>query len=362
MFRYPRNSGLTEEQILDIIFRGGSGGIQDQVVVLDSRCYYLPLYRDERTTCVLNVSVNIQMTVPTSRVLASKSQNTAYNANRTLANCEASNTHIGVSAPFREFGRYRGTGDALIQACSIRRYLTAHGETGIKPDDELIDCGTPYHTYPTPRKWELTCAGFREGWTSGMPKWTLEDCGAGSSTPRYSCSDPGRNTVDGTATNNATLFRDGAAHKVRYGKSEVRGSGITINSVSTTITRDASSTPWGHAGNYANANAANKEFQILRNGTSMLSTATRTRVMSGYAQDFELRSVWASESGKPTITQADYFHNLTYRMTSARITGYDGRTGEADIERITVSVPTTAHCYSNKLTTNFVRAVNDSAS
>lgn len=359
-YRYSYPASMSVAEVAEILAFYPNPSTQGVHRVGD-RCHYLPSYTDYRITCVLTNQVNLAQVQPVRRTLDNKSERTAFADNRTLANCERSDTHLSVGASVEDFGRYTFTGSATKMACQKRVYTSAHPRTGVTPAPELINCGSSYVDPAPEKRWELTCAGFREGWSRGNPSWTLDDClPTGSSSPIFQCTAPGSNTVNGAKTNTAILFRSGENNRVVYGKSEPRGKGITVNSVRTTVLREKGGTPWATApGAYRTAGPGNKEFRIERNGSSMLTSETKTRSVNGYAQQWDLSAVWASDAGKPTITKAQYFHNVTLRMTSVRVTGYNTDTGAISTTPITINVDTTATCYSNPLSTEFVRAVND---
>lgn len=359
-YRYPSSITLTEAEnhVAGAVYRGDISPVEN----IGTRCLYPPSYVDARVTCVLEVQVAIDLIMPRTASIASRTQGTAYAGDPTLGNCLNSSLTVPLYQSISEFGRYTFDSSATQQACVIRTYTSADPRTGITPGTALRDCGSPYVRAGTPGTWELTCSGFRQGFSAGIPDWTMNDCLAGGSVyeGQAQCSFSGTNTLDGIAqTTPAQLMRDGVKRPVSFATPNLTGSGITVTGSQTRVLRDGSSTPWNSLGKGSAISPHNAEFRVFRGSQGMLTTPTETNWQAGIVGDgWSVAGYWASDSAHPTLLSAEYLFDLTVAVQSVAVTGVEPIAGTITTETTTIQVPTTASCVSPSLSIEYLRAVN----
>lgn len=361
-YRYPLAEMTRDEANASISNFALYGFGLHPVENLGLRCHYPPSYVDSRVTCVQSVYVSIDMALPASRNIAQRTQATDFAGNQSLANCLNSSLRVPLYEDITDFGRYTFSSSASQQACTQRTYTSSNPLTGVRPPNELRDCGSPYTRVGDTGRWELTCAGFREGFSSGLPNFTMNDCldGGAVSTGQATCSFSGQNTLDGIVqTTPAQLMRDGVRRPVSFSTPNITGNGITVNATQTRIVRDASSTPWHSLGRTSTVIPSKAEFKVFRNNQSSLITPAETGWQSGVLNDgWSVAGYWASDAGRPTLLSAEYLYDLSVAVQSVRVTGVEPIAGTVTVEATTIQVPTTASCVSPSLSIEYLRATN----
>lgn len=321
-------------------------------------CHYPPAYRDVRVTCVVSLTLNVSQTEPASRKrnVFSKTVNTAFAGNRTLANCLNSGGNISANIPLAEFGRYRGTGTANAVACWHRSY-TSPDLNGVIPGDEILDCSAPYSVPQMVSYAQIDCTGAYPRWF-GNPSFTMTECSnQRSNNPVYHCVVGSDVKVNGVATRNTELLRDGSVNTLQWNTPQLSGNRIRNFQFNGT-TMQRSGTPW-----VKGKGASNNTFELgtAQSGSkaSLLTSDAGSPRQSGVQTTWYGRWYAASDAGSPTALTPVFDFNAVVSTTTYTITAVNSSTGAWTITPTTRDVSTSGRCNGPTVNVSTLKVVND---
>jgi hypothetical protein len=359
----------TEEQAYGI--SGGLQGVRSMIktnssnlsqlspLSLRSLCLYPARWviRQAAAYCAISTDAAITQTVPRSRTLSENTSVSSWGQGvKTIDACVNSSTKVAVNADFNEYGRYRGQVSSLMQSINIKTYTSPNELTGVTPPDEIASVGAPYRVYPGERQWQLTCAGFSNGW-SGNPAFNQTECGPDQTRnpQKYQCTIDGDKNplVNGTHTNNATVFRDGELNTIAWSRPSITGTANGVPEGKTQILR--SGTPWNTTSQFPTAKT--NDVELYRDGKSKFTAVGGTGWMNKIMPDgWGLKAYWASDTGKPTLLTPQYKWMAQWVIETQKVVSMDGATGAAELAPSSTTVTAEALCTGTPLTVNIVRA------
>lgn len=300
--------------------------------------------------CVTRSEATIDQTVPRSRNITTGANDSGFlGSDRSPSSCDAARTNVSISATPDDYGRYSANAYAYRVPVT---YLNVYNPLSGSNSASVQSIGAEYMSKSVNASLQLTCSGWTTAW-SGNPNFTFTDCGPTTPAPTYQCvpasGSIGSTTVDGVASNSATLFRDGSEHVVRWDILEPT-SELTVSGSSTRWTR--SGTPWRENGlSVADANFA---LASAPDGRNLFTSDSGTSWVGGSHDSAYVKGFWASTNGQPTLIHPQWNYTGTMQSQTFTITGFDGNNFTYASSWVTVD--SSGICSAGDASLNYVRA------
>jgi len=329
-------------------------------------CLYPPRTYTTTAICVIKSFGSVDKVLPSRKNLDTDTAYSDYSrgAPNDYNACVSSNSWARPSAPIGEWGIYHSTAVTTVRTATVEVAYTQNEETGVTPPRKIIDLSAPYELSPKTATASSDCAVPFATPARPVLDFTEGPCSEENSrNPSFRCvappvqfdqSDGVGSRVGSNASNSMQFMRDGDPKFLRFNQS-VTGSGITVNGYKTTFLR--SGTPWSSSKLYNN-----NFFELSRTdgGSTILSRegGSKSPTYSGRVNEVFHRGFSAGESGAPTLLSQKIDWSGTRTVTTATITGIDGRTGNMTWVASTAQVPTSGSC-TQTATMEYIRAIGD---
>jgi hypothetical protein len=351
--------GITGSTVRGLINSGQINVAKKYFASSSIKCIYPARWviQNSKYKCVIDSTAEIVQNAPRSRTLGTAGMTSDWGRGvRTIEACQNSATDVYISGGSPEYGRYSAAARTRVQFANIKHYTTADPRTGAVPADEIHSVGAISTINPAAARWQSTCAGFSEGW-SGNFAFNQTECGPNQNQhPQlYQCTIDGdaNPLVNGTRTNNATIFRDGEMNTIAWSRPSITGTANGVPEGKTQIIR--SGTPWNTTSKFPTAKT--NDVELYRDGKSKFTKLDGTGWMNKTMSDgWGLKAYWASDTGKPTLLTPQYKWMADWVISTRTVTSINPLTGAITTAPITQTVSAEALCTGTPLTVNIVRA------
>lgn len=328
-------------------------------------CRYPPRTYLTTATCVIKSDGSVDMVAPNRKNLARATSYSGYTqGSRDYNSCVTSKSMARPTAKIVEYGKYTSTAVSTVQTATVEISISPDETTGVTPGPRIVGLTPPYQLAPKTATASSDCAVPFATPARNVIDFTEAPCAEGRTAhPTFQCVQPlvrfdqsdGRGSQVGTHPNNSMQFmRDGDPKFLRFNQS-VTGTGIAVSGYKTTFLR--SGTPWNSSRMYNNNDF---ELSLTEKGSTILtqSGGSRTQTFDGRVNEVFHRAYSAGVSGAPTQLTQKIDWTGTRRVTTATITGIDGRTGLMTWVSSTANVPTSGAC-NQTATLEYIRAIGD---
>jgi len=328
------------------------------------RCLYPPSYRDVQIRVVLSSEVTIERVRPDTEVLANiKMTSDWQDGDHSISGAYASDSlYAAADVDLNDYGRYQASGTTKSRYVTARLWNSHTDDAGNRYTDSIISVGPVFTADNRTARAEITCEGYRNGWSGTSWSYTHTDCGpTGNSTetPEYQCVAEGDDPairINAAPTRSATLPRDGNAVPVEFDLVRPEGN-FTANGTVTTMFNRAGGSPWDTNGVRTPSEAM---FALVDDPTStrtLLTSDTFTPRLSGARELVYAKAWWASDQGDPTRFRSMWNFVGTSEVSTVEITGV-ASDGTWTTRTRTTEVESTAMCASPFAELTYVRAVS----